>query len=187
MERLFNLLQKYATGKLISGLFALTMVVYISMLAYSIPAVSAFAPQLPLFDLSPAGYTFAYANELLSALGAEGRGLYLTTQLPLDFIYPGLFAITYSLLLVWLFGKTFSANSKIYYVAFVPFLAGMFDYMENIFIIKMINSFPDLQATTVEIASVLTLLKSGFTTVFFVLLIAGFAMFFKKGLLNKRK
>ncbi len=89
MERLFNLLQKYATGKLISGLFALTMVVYISMLAYSIPAVSAFAPQLPLFDLSPAGYTFAYANELLSALGAEGRSLYLTTQLPLDFIYSG--------------------------------------------------------------------------------------------------
>jgi hypothetical protein len=186
MDRFFNLLQQYATGKLVSILFVLTQIVYLLMIGYSIPAVSAFAPELPLFDMSPTGYTFAYANELLSALGTEGRNLYLTTQLPLDFIYPGLFAITYSLLLVWLFAKTCKVNSKIYVIAFVPFLAGIFDYMENLFIIKMINSFPDLQATTVEIASTFTLLKSGFSTVFFVLLTVGFVLLFKQKVSNAR-
>ena len=182
MEKLFNWVKKYSTGKIVSGLFALTMIVYVSMLTYSIPAVSAFAPELPLFDLSPTGYTFAYANDLLSALGAEGRQLYLTTQLPLDFIYPGLFAVTYALLLVWLFRKTFDADSKIYCIALVPFLAGIFDYMENIFIIKMIYSYPNMQESTVEVANVFTILKSGFTTVFFVLLLVGLILLLKKKL-----
>ncbi|MGK0250496.1 MAG: hypothetical protein ACI910_003265, partial [Oleispira sp.] len=140
----------------------------------------------PIFDLSPSGYTFAYASELLSELGAEGRDIYLSTQLPIDFIYPGLFSITYSLLLVWLFGKTFIINSKIYYLALVPFLAGMLDYAENIFIIKMINSFPDMQVTTVKIASTLTILKSSFTMLFFILLIVGFVLLFKQKLSNAR-
>ena len=180
-------MQKYSTGKSILVLFALTMAVYLTMLSYSIPAVTAFSPELPIFDLSPLGYSFSYANELLDTLGAEGRNLYLSTQLPLDFIYPGLFSITYSLMLVWLFGKTLTGASKVYCLALVPFLAGIFDYIENIFIIKMISSFPDLQVTTVKMASTFSVLKSSFTTIFFILLIVGFALLFKQKLSNNHK
>ena len=187
MEALISFMQRHSTGKVIASLFVLTMAVYLTMLFYSIPAVTAFAPQLPIFDLSPFGYSFNYATELLDTLGVEGRNLYLSTQLPLDFIYPGLFSITYSLLLVWLFGKTFNENSKIYYLAFVPFLAGIFDYVENVFIIKMMNSFPDLQIATVKVASLFTLLKSSFTMLFFVLLIVGFALLLKQKVLSNRK
>ncbi len=187
MKVLISLMQKYATGKIISVLFALTMVVYISMLTYSIPAVSAFAPEFPIFDLSPLGYSFNYANELLNSLGVDGRNLYLSTQLPLDFIYPGLFSITYSLLLLWLFSKTISTNSKVNYFSFVPFLAGIFDYVENVFIIKMISSFPDLQVTTVKVASVFTILKSSFTMLFFVLLTVGVAVWFRQKSSGVRK
>ena len=171
---------KHSTGRTVSALIALTMVVYLTMLLYTIPAVTAFAPELPIFDLSPTGYSLNYANELLDALGNEGRDLYLHNQLPLDFVYPGLFAVTYSLLLVWLFRKYFNINSKVYYLGFVPFLAGFFDYCENIFIIKMIKSFPDLQMSTVNIASTLSILKSGFTMFFFVLLLMGFVLFLKQ-------
>ncbi len=187
MEVLISFMQRCSTGKVITFLFVLTMAVYLTMLSYSIPAVTAFAPQLPIFDLSPFGYSFDYASELLDTLGVEGRNLYLSTQLPLDFIYPGLFSITYSLLLVWLFGKTFNENSKIYYLAFVPVLAGIFDYVENVFIIKMINSFPDLQITTVKVASLFTILKSSFTMIFFVLLIVGFVLLLKQKVLSIRK
>ncbi|WP_019027759.1 hypothetical protein [Colwellia piezophila] len=187
MENLIRFMQKHSTGKLVFVLFLLTMAVYSTMLLYSIPAVTAFTPELPIFDLSPLGYSFNYANELLNTLGTEGRNLYLTTQLPLDFIYPGLFSLTYSLMLVWLFGKTFNGNSKVYYFSFVPFLAGIFDYAENVFIIKMINSFPDLQVTTVKVASIFTLLKSSFTMLFFILLIVGFALLLKQNLSNIRR
>lgn len=180
MEVLIRFMQKYSSGKLISVLFVLTMIVYVVMLTYSIPAVSAFAPEFPLFDLSPTGYSLSYASELLNSLGEDGRHLYLFTQLPLDFIYPALFSITYSLMLVWLCGKLFNKNSKIYYFLLVPFLAGIFDYIENIFIIRMINSFPDIQEITVKVASTFTILKSSFTMVFFVLLIVGLIMLLKQ-------
>ena len=184
MEILIRFMQRYSSGKVVSGLFILTMFVYIAMLSYSIPAVTAFAPEIPLFDLSPTGYTFAYANELLNALGTEGRSTYLSTQLPIDFIYPGLFSVTYSLMLVWLCGKIFNKGSKIHYFAFVPFLAGIFDYVENIYIINMINSFPELPVASVKAASTFTVLKSSFTMVFFVLLTIGFVMLLKQKLSN---
>ena len=187
MEVLISFMQRHSTGKVVLSFFVLTMAVYVTMLTYSIPAVTAFSPQLPIFDLSPFGYSFNYANELLDMLGSEGRNLYLSTQLPLDFIYPGLFSITYSLLLVWLFGKTLNENSKIYYFALVPFLAGIFDYIENIFIIKMINSFPDLQVITVKVASLFTILKSSFTVIFFMLLIMALSLLLKQKVLSIRK
>lgn len=187
MKAFIHLIQRYATGKHIAVLFMLTMAVYILMLSYSIPAVSAFAPELPLFDLSPSGYSYAYANELLYSLGAEGRDLYLFTQLPLDFIYPGMFSITYSLLLAWVFGKIFLTSSRINYCLIVPFLAGIFDYAENLFIIKMLSSYPDLQVGTVKIASTFTILKSSFTLLFFVLLAVGLVLLLKQKLTNTRK
>ena len=185
MEILIRFMQRHATGRVIIVLFVLTMTVYLTMLLYSIPSVTAFAPELPLFDLSPAGYSFNYANELLNSLGEGGRNLYLSTQLPLDFIYPGLFSVTYSLLLVWLFGKTFNVNSKVYYFALVPFIAGVFDYFENVFIIKMINSFPELQVNIVKVASTFTILKSSFTLFFFILLTVGFALLCKQKVSNR--
>ena len=187
MEILIRFMQKNSTGKVVLSLFFLTMAVYLTMLSYSIPAVTAYAPEQPIFDLSPAGYSFDYAYELLDKLGAEGREIYLSTQLPLDFIYPGLFSITYSLLLVWVFGKIFNIRSKIFFFALVPFLAGIFDYAENVFIIKMISSFPDLQVATVNIASIFTLLKSSFTMFLFVLLVVAFALLLKQKLLDMRK
>ncbi|GAA6135800.1 hypothetical protein NBRC116188_25900 [Oceaniserpentilla sp. 4NH20-0058] len=180
MQNLIRFIRKYSTGKIVISFFVLTMAVYLTMLSYSIPAVTAYAPHLPIFDLSPTGYSFSYAYELLDTLGSEGRDLYLYTQLPLDFIYPGLFSITYSLLLVWLFGKTFKEKSKVYYFALVPFLAGIFDYAENVLIVNMIMSFPELQITTVKIASIFTLLKSSFTLVFFMLLILGIVLLIKQ-------
>ncbi|MFT5544135.1 MAG: hypothetical protein ACI96N_003354, partial [Arenicella sp.] len=59
---------------------------------------------------------------------------------------------------------------------------GIFDYIENLFIIKMINSFPNLQAETVEMANAFTILKSSFVTIFFVLLLVGFALLLKQKL-----
>jgi len=155
------------------------MAVYLAMLLYSIPAVVSFAPDMMLFDLSPTGYTFEYAIALLEALGTEGRTTYLTTQLPLDFIYPGLFAVTYSLLLTWLFRKGADHSSKIYYFSLVPILAGLFDYIENVLIISMINSFPDISPNIAELASIFTILKSVFSSIFFVLFFWGLLRFLK--------
>ena len=177
MTKSLNTLKKLASGKTVFILFTMTMVIYLLMLLYSIPMVESFAPNTALFDLSPSGYSYSQAISLLEELGDEGREIYLSRQLPLDFVYPGLFAISYTLLLIWLFSKSIKDTSKIFYLAFIPALGGLFDYLENIYIIRMINSFPDLSPRLVQVASTFTLLKSIFTTVFFLLLLAGLAAF----------
>jgi hypothetical protein len=142
--RILEIIKKYSTGRNVILLFSLTMAVYLIILFYSIPLVVQSAPEMKLFDVSPAGYTKEYAISLLNAIGPEGRNLYLSLQLPLDFIYPGLFIISYSMLFAWLLKKSFSIESKVYSVLFIPVFAGLFNYAENIFIILMLKAYPEL-------------------------------------------
>lgn len=174
-------MQGKASGRNVLILFAITIAVYVLMLSVTIPRVQSYAPETALFDLSPAGYTHAQALTLLESLGRAGRETYLFPQLALDFVYPGLFAICYSLMLIWLYSKRIRPDSKWLYLAVIPILGGLFDYIENILIIRMITSFPDVTEGLVSVASGATLLKSGFSTVSFLLLMAGFALLLMKG------
>lgn len=179
MNRLILFLQTSAKAKRVLSLFALTITVFLIMLFYSIPAVEHFAAGNKIFDLLPAGYSYDYAMLLLTALGSEGRAVYLNLQLPLDFIYPGLFAISYTLLLVWVFKKGFPIQSKIFYFSIIPALGGLFDYLENICILNMLNTFPHISPSLVSLSSIFTILKSGISTVFFLLFFIGLFYAFK--------
>ena len=117
---------------------------------------------------------------LLESLGQEGRKAYLFPQLALDFVYPGLFAISYSLILVWVFSKQIRSDSKLFYLAFLPAFAGLFDYVENILIIRIIIKFPAVTNELVSAASGFTLLKSAFTTASLLLLVLGFVILLKR-------
>lgn len=177
---LIGLMQRRATGKTVLVLFAVAMTVYLVMLLITIPRIEAYAPDVALFDLSPTGYSHAEAMLLLDSLGPEGRDAYLFPQLALDFVYPGLFAVCYSLMLTWVFAQRFRPESRIFYLAILPVFAGLFDYVENLLIIRMIMVFPDFSEGSAAAASIATVLKSAFTTGTFFLLILGVAFFIKK-------
>ncbi|MCP4188605.1 MAG: hypothetical protein GY763_13460 [Gammaproteobacteria bacterium] len=179
MRSIVTFIQKAATGSAVLVFFGLAMAAYTTMLLYTIPQVTKHTSGMKIFDLSPTGYSFAYATELLQALGESGRDLYLYRQLPVDFIYPGLFAISCCLLLFWLFAKSVNASSSIFYFCLIPVAAGFFDYLENIFIVHMLISYPDVSELHVYVASTMTILKSVFTTAFFVMLLVGVVLFLR--------
>ncbi|GAB5561324.1 MAG: hypothetical protein SynsKO_29710 [Synoicihabitans sp.] len=168
-------LQGKARGEIVLSLFVLTTAVYLVMILGTIPHVQGFAPEVALFDLSPTGYSHEHAKLLLGSLGAEGRSVYLFPQLAMDFIYPGLFAISYSLTLIWVFAKRCNPDAWIFNLSLLPVLAGFFDYAENLLIIQMIRDYPDVAEFLVSAASFCTVLKSLFTTLALLLLIGGFA------------
>ena len=168
-------LRKKATGKVVLSLFVMTTAVYLVMILGTIPRVQSHAPESPLFDLSPTGYSHEHALLLLESLGTEGRSVYLFPQIAIDFIYPGLFAISYALTLIWVFAKRAKPDSWLFNLALLPVLAGFFDYAENILIIQMIRSYPEVSEFLVSAASLCTVLKSLFTTLSLLLLIGGFA------------
>lgn len=166
-------LNKYAKGRYVLFLLVITLSVYLSMLLYFIPSVLEQAPTMKLLDMSPTGYSYAYAKKLLDSIGPEGRQAYLTRQLPMDFIYPGLFALTYSLMLIWLFFKRFERQAKIYWLALLPIIAGAFDYSENIAIILMLQYYPVINPDLVQVSSLLTIVKSSASMASFLLLLYG--------------
>jgi len=164
----FNHLRDKLSGRVVLILFVITNSLYAVMLFYSLPAVASFAPGTPLFDLSLGGYSI----KLLTTLGAAGRECYLTVQLPLDFVYPALFALTFSSLVVWAAKKYGFTWSKIFWLALLPLVAGLFDYAENVGIVLMLTRYPEVSEGLVQTASFFTVVKSACTTVYFVGLIA---------------
>ncbi|MEJ2179950.1 MAG: hypothetical protein P8Y28_05780 [Gammaproteobacteria bacterium] len=167
-------LKSVATGKNVLVFLIPASVIYLVMLLYTIPDVKQYALEMEIFDMSPAGYSYEYAMQLLGELGVAGRDSYLYKQLPLDFIYPALFAMSSCLLMAWVFSKGKALAPGMYYLCLVPIVAGFLDYLENIQVILMIFNYPNVSENQVAMASLTTIAKSGLTTIFFVILVVGF-------------
>jgi len=140
------------------------------MLTITIPKVMSFTGGMKLLDMMPTGYNSEYVNSLLSALGSTGRNAYLFNQIPLDMVYPFLFGVTYCLLLAYILNKLGKSESFLFYLCFIPLLSGLFDYFENIGIIAMLNSYPDNSIILSKTTNVFSVLKSFFTSIYFIIL-----------------
>ena len=171
MNRVIKTLEKNISGKKVLSLFILTNVVYLFMLFVTIPKTMGFSNGLKLLDMLPTGYNQEYVNELFRTLGENGRETYLTNQIPVDMIYPLLFGLTYSLLLAYFLKKLNKLKSPFIYLCLLPIIAGIADYLENIGIITMLNSYPDLTETIVNATNSSSVIKSTSTSIFFIALI----------------
>ena len=141
------------------------------MLMVTIPKTMGFSNGMKLLDMLPTGYNQDYVNKLFKTLGENGREIYLTSQIPVDMIYPLLFGLTYSLLLAYFLKKLNILKSSFKYLCLLPIIAGIADYMENIGIIAMLNSYPDLTETLVNATNTFSVIKSTSTSIFFIALI----------------
>jgi len=165
-------IRRHIQGKKVLLLFTLTTIVYLTMILITIPKVMAYASGKPLLDIMPLGYDLAYVNALFDALGTKGRAAYLHEQIPLDMIYPSLFAISYCLILSFFLNKLNKLKTTLIVLCLLPFVAGAMDYAENIGIIALLNDYPKISDRTVTITSYFSLLKSMVTTLYFLILIS---------------
>ncbi len=164
-----SFMDRHARGGLVAVMVLITLAVYFYMVFVSIPAVSLKAGGMKLFDMMPTGYSVEYAKFLLDSLGPEGRSLYLSHQIPIDMVYPFLFAICFSFLLSYQLRRAFKQSSWIQWMSLVPLAAGFFDYLENIGIIVMLKSYPDVSDGWIQMTCAFTVTKSAATMVFWSL------------------
>jgi hypothetical protein len=165
--------RKTISGKLVLALLLPALGIYFLMIFVTLAHLSVLAGGQRVFDMMPAGYGLSYAGDLLESLGEEGRRYYLTRQIPLDFIYPPLFAASFCALSNWLTLRITRYAIFFRRIGYLPIVAGAFDYIENGLIVLMLRSYPSLSPTLVQWASGASLAKSAVTTLFFVLLLAG--------------
>lgn len=186
MDRFAHFFKKHATGKKVLLLFLVTNAIYLFMLLVTIPLTMEFSNGMKLLDMMPTGYDRSYVNELFGSLGVQGREAYLTKQIPVDMIYPLLFGLSYSLLLAYFLKRLNRFRAPLIYLCTLPLIAGLADYFENLGIISMLRSYPELKDFAAQATNFFSLLKSGFTTAFFLVLIAVLAWVGVRALFSKK-
>ena len=186
-KKMKDLIKRNISGKKILFLFILTNIIYAIMLTITIPKVMSFSGGMKLLDMMPTGYSVEYVNSLLNTLGEKGRDAYLFNQLPIDMIYPYLFGVSYCLILAYFLNKLGKIESYLFYLTFLPLFSGLFDCFENIGIITMLNSYPDNSIILTLITNVFSVLKSSFTTIYFIILIIILIVFGKSKLFQNAK
>lgn len=104
------------------------------------------------------GYSIETAYKILTNLGEEGREIYLERVIPLDLILP----ITYMLMLAtWILFLLRHAylSAKYQGLLIVPVSAMVFDWVENLSVVILLRSYPELSAGAVQAASTAGILK----------------------------
>jgi hypothetical protein len=162
-KKFLDMMMLKATWVRALGWLIIAEIVYFSMLNITIPMVEKQADGNKIFDLMPFGYSSEYAIDLLNSLGEQGRGEYLTYQIPLDLLYPGLMGIAGAFLITLL---TKEISQRFRWLIFLPLLAALFDYLENGMVAIMLIKFPSISDTIIVTASTFTILKSLFTTIY---------------------
>lgn len=125
--------------------------------AARIAAVAAMPSFLPL-DLTPM-YSPGDASALLSALGPEGRRLYLVTELTVDLVYPVVYGALFYLLIQWLFARSAPPPRWLAHAPAIPIAAAALDLLENVCIVALLAVFPARTPALAVAASVTTTVK----------------------------
>ena len=164
MQFLKNVLSRTATVKFLWFLFLSSHIVLVLMMIFTFPRINNQIGN-KAFDLQTFGYSVSEARSIVNAMNEQIINLYLFPQLSLfDLLYPLLLALFLSSFLFRLINLTQTKKGVGSFVLIVPFLAMLFDYLENICIILMITKSADLSEYFVLVSSTFTVLKSILTT-----------------------
>lgn len=105
-----------------------------------------------VFDLF-FGYSMPEAVSLLQGIGEKGRTAHFFTTAVADIIYPVIYTFLLSMLIALLIKKLLLSESIYSYFILSPFCVMAFDYLENLSIIIMLASFPDISESMVKTGS----------------------------------
>ena len=122
------------------GLFwtlaTVTLAIYLTMVLWSLPYISAEAGGLAPFDMRPTGYSFDEARAFLAALTEEGNAFYRDVQHTLDLFFPGLMAATLFFAIATLLPKRLGRWRHA--IAAPVVLTAVFDWSENLVVAGML-------------------------------------------------
>lgn len=155
-----NFLSKYSTIKnIITGIF---LILFITLIAFPYFPRVFFGEIIPIKDLldTQFGFSIEFVTTFLTSLNKNGRLAYKFTAICVDFPYLIIYSITYSLVFI----KTFEINkiNRFKTLALLPFGILFFDVLENLGIIHLINSFPNLSENSIYMTSIFNQAKWSF-------------------------
>lgn len=119
--------------------------------------------EVVLIDLRK-GYNLAEIQGFFEQIGQEGRAIHQQATAVIDMIFPLFYGCFLILLAAFLIKKTSSPSSNALYGALFPLVLVAVDYGENIQILHLLHSYPQLTAQMVAQAAQWTFVKHVGTT-----------------------
>jgi hypothetical protein len=156
LARLSQILNRFATGRNIIICFVAYFLIAIFVLPQAEARLRAPGGNGPL-DLQ-FGYTPEKAFAMIESYG-EARSFYILFELTGDVIYPVVYTLTFSLFITYLFQRAFAPDSPLQKLHWAPFVAFVFDLLENIGLVILLGAYPQQLTGVVLIASLFTIIK----------------------------
>jgi hypothetical protein len=156
--------RQFPSGWLVATLLVASGVLWAVMFFGPLAQLARLAGGAAPFDVRPFGYSYDEARAFLSTIGEAGRHYYGHRELPLDMIYPPLYAVSRGLALWWLTmpGRVRTAPLPLQWrcalVALAVVMASL-DTIENVCIARMLATWPALSPALVQISSLATRVK----------------------------
>ncbi len=112
------------------------------------------------------GYNPVRNISMLHEYSPEARAYYASVESSVDVVYPLVYAFFFAIILVLLYRKNRFGMPA--WIVVLPFIAQLFDYIENYFIINLLTQFPTISDTNVMLCELAKLAK---WSVFFVIIL----------------
>ena len=146
MSRFHQAVERCATGRLLVVLALILAVVMMSVQAFDAPwslvRLKHMTGGVSILDMQ-FHYSAQGAQDLLTALGPDGRSFYLWRILAaLDVVLPALFAAVLTVAMAVSFRGSVDERSPWRLVQWLPLIAALLDYVENVLIATLLVDFP---------------------------------------------
>ncbi|WP_105619957.1 hypothetical protein [Vallitalea okinawensis] len=126
-----------------------------------------------ILDMEMSGYTVDRAYEIFDALGEEGRAFNLKFIIPLDFVFPLSYGIFYFMTLTLIVMNIGFKIERPWVIGCIGLTATIFDLLENIMIVYLLQNYPQRLEGAVRIASIFTQCKAFFNMISLLLIVVG--------------
>lgn len=154
MTTLTNFLNRIANWKTL----VLLVITYVSFPVYWLKNAEATIDQLAGKVIGPIDLTFGFdparTLAMVAGYGPAARSFYVRTELTTDLIYPVVYSFLFAVILTMLFH--YRPNR---WVALLPFVSLVFDYLENAAIVTLLTNYPVQSMTVAVLCEVFKLIK----------------------------
>ena len=168
LNKISKMFHLWARGWLILALF----VAFFVYVAITLPILQA-APGGSIVSLD--ARLFYTPEEAFSTVGSYGdaSNFWIRIYLTWDVVNPILYTLAFSLLLSWIFRRSFQLDSRMQQLNVLPLGAGLFDLLENISIVTLLATYPAQLTVVAWLGTLFTMAKIGFLGLSTLLILFG--------------
>jgi hypothetical protein len=163
VKRFSDWISRMANGRVVIAFSVFLLFFNFGVLPFSAKQLGPGQGQ-PILDLM-FGFSPEQAYTIIAAYGDAGRSGAILTTATADSLYPFVYAGLLAMAISWFMNGIPFKNPKWQYLNLLPFVALVFDFVENAGIITMLAGYPEQFVNIARMASVAGMLKWTFVGV----------------------